>query len=337
MTAGRRAAASSAGGVYNGGRPVDPSREEDRPLTEVPTTTPPRRRPALLSLLVLALVAAVAAGCGGDDGAAGAEGDPAQTAPAATTIPLPDDVRATGTLVVATDPTSPPNEFVAPDDGAIVGMDVDLAEAIGEKLGLDVVIERVPFAAILPGVAARRYDLGISSLTVTRARARTVDFVTYFRAGSAFYVRRGARAVRTLADLCGRRVAVARGTTQARDVRRQRGRCRRAGRPPVRLRLHRDQGGVDRALDAGRADVAVADAPVAAHAVARSRGALATSGRPYGIAPYGIAVAPDRGLHEPVLAAVRALIADGTYRSILREWGLERGAIDAPRLVSARG
>lgn len=298
-------------------------------------TSPSRSIRLLALLLALALAVAGAAACGSDDDGDGDTAAEGTQPSAASTIAVPDEIRAAGTLVVATDPTYAPNEFIAPGDDDIVGMDIDLAEAIGEKLGLDVEIERSTFDAILPGLAARRYDLGISSFTDTRERERTVDFVTYFRAGTSFYKRRGAEGVRTLADLCGRTVAVERGTTQAMDVQRQSRRCEAAGRDPVDLQVYTDQNGANLAIQSGRAEIGMADSPVADYIVKQSNGMFESTGEPYGVAPYGIAIPKDSGLQEPVLAAVRALIEDGTYLSILREWGVEHGAIDAPQINGA--
>lgn len=286
---------------------------------------------------VLALAAGGVAGCGSDDEDAGSSPPTAAetTASGAVAIPVPEEIRSKGTLVVATDPTHPPSEFV--ERGDVVGMDVDLAEAIGERLGLDVEIERAPVDAILPGLAAGRYDLGVSSFTDTRGRGRTVDFVTYFRAGTSFYKRSGTEGVRTVADLCGRSVAVARGTTQARDARAQGRRCRAAGEDPVDVRAHRGQSGADRAIRSGRAEIGMAATPVAGYAVRQSDGALEPTGEDYGVGAYGIAIRKDSGLQDPILDAVRALMQDGTYDTILREWGLEHGAIDDPRITGALG
>lgn len=300
---------------------------------------PPSRFARLFAvLLVLALAVVGVAACGSDDdddgSAATTAADTSAAAPASG-IAVPEEIRSKGTLVVATDPTYAPNEFVERGGTNVVGMDIDLAEAIGETLGLDVEIERSTFDAIIPGLAARRYDLGMSSFTDTRERERTVDFVTYFRAGTSFYKRRGAEDVGTIEDLCGRSVAVERGTTQATDVQAQSRRCEADGRDRINLQVYTDQNGANLAIQSGRAEIGMADSPVADYIVLQSNGMFESTGEPYGVAPYGIAIPKDSGLQEPILEAVRALIADGTYDAILREWGVEHGAIDDPRINGA--
>lgn len=296
-----------------------------------------RKRPLwLLSVLIVAALAAFAAGCGSNDGGGSSSttSAPASTsgnASSSSAIAVPDAVRSKGTLVVATDPTYAPNEFVARDGRTIVGMDIDLVNAIAQKLGLRAEVQKATFDAIIPGLAARRYDVGASSFTDTRERERTVDFVTYFNAGTSFYVRRGGPDITTIADICGHKVAVEKGTTQATDVQAQNKKCSK----PADLQVYPDQNGANLAIQSGRADVGMADSPVAAYIVKQSGGQFQLDGQPYGTAPYGIALPKSSGLEEPVLQAVRALIRDGTYLTILRRWGVEQGAITDPKINGA--
>jgi polar amino acid transport system substrate-binding protein len=288
----------------------------------------------LTALVLLAFAAVGTAGCGsGDDASTASTSAPAATsqAPASGTIAVPEEFRSKGTLVVATDPTYAPNEFVDRDGRTIVGMDVDLIAAIGRQLGLEVDVQKATFDAIIPGLAARRYDVGISSFTDTREREQTVDFVTYFSAGTSFYVRTGGPDITTIADVCGEKVAVEKGTIQATDVETQNRRCD----TPADLQVYPDQNGANLAIQSGRADVGMADSPVAAYIVKQSGGMFRLDGEPYGTAPYGIALPKDSGLAEPVLEAVRALMADGTYRRILEQWGVEQGAISDPQINGA--
>ena len=80
----------------------------------------------------------------------------------------------------------------------------------------------------------------------------------------------------------------------------------------------------------------MADTPVAAYAVKQSDGKFKISGSSYGNAPYGIAMAKDSGLQQPVLAAVKALMADGTYKKILDYWVICRATRSAIRRSTER-
>jgi polar amino acid transport system substrate-binding protein len=176
----------------------------------------------------------------------------------------------------------------------------------------------------------------MSSFTDTKEREKTVDFVTYFSAGTSFFVRgQNGVTVNTLADLCGKKVAVEKGTTQQDDATGQSKKCKSAGKPAVQLLVFPDQNGANLALSSGRAEVGMADSPVADYQVKKSEGQFKSSGQPYGTAPYGIAIPKGAGLAKPLLAAVKKVMADGTYKSILTKWGLADGAITDPKINGA--
>ncbi|MEA2252251.1 MAG: polar amino acid transport system substrate-binding protein [Solirubrobacteraceae bacterium] len=80
---------------------------------------------------------------------------------------VPKAIRSKGALTVAADATYPPNEFIAPDGHTVVGMDADLAKALSAKMGLEAKVVNATFDSIIPGLAARKYDLGMSSFTDT--------------------------------------------------------------------------------------------------------------------------------------------------------------------------
>ena len=79
----------------------------------------------------------------------------------------------------------------------------------------------------------------------------------------------------------------------------------------------------------------MADSPVARYLVKRSAGQLELSGKPYNEAPYGIALQKGSRMAKPVLAALKKLMAAGTYRTILTRWGNQKGAITNPQLNGA--
>ena len=244
-------------------------------------------------------------------------------------------IKAKGTLIVAADATYAPNEFIGSDGHTVVGMDADLAAALGQVLGLKVNMVNATFDTIIPGLASGKYNLGISSFTDTKVREKTVDFVTYFVAGTSFYVKAsGGPDVTSLAGLCGHKVAAEKGTTQQADAQAQAPKCASAGKP-VTLLIFNDQNAVNLALSSGRADVAMADSPVAAYQVKQSNGTFKLSGQPYGTAPYGIAIPKNSGMAGPVLAALKHLMANGTYTKILQKWGVQEGAISTPVINGA--
>ncbi len=288
----------------------------------------------ILSLMALVIAALAIAGCGSDDDAAdegaGSTGEiAAVSVDQAAADLVPQAIRDEGTLTVAMDASYAPNEFFDEDGKTIIGMDSDLATAIGQTLDLDVEKQNVTFDAILPGLAADKYDIAISSFTDTKEREQTVDMVTYFTAGTGFYTNaENPTDVETVADLCGKTVAVQKGTVQQEDVEAQNEKCDK----PINVEVFSEQTDVDLAITSGRADVALADSPVAAYAVKQSDGRLASTGKDYDSAPYGIAVNKDNGMTEAIQKAVQSLIDNGTYAEILEKWGVSGGAIDESKI-----
>jgi polar amino acid transport system substrate-binding protein len=270
---------------------------------------------------------------------------PVATAASAGTTPrrdarvaaeAPAKIRAKGTLTVAADATYAPNEFIADDGHTVVGMDPDIAHALGRVLGLNVHVTNASFDTIIPGLASGKYDLGMSSFTDTKAREKVVRFVDYFSAGTSFYVdAHGGPSVQSLASLCGQTVAVERGTTQAADATAQSHRCTAAGKRPVSVHVFPDQNAANLAVASGRAQVGMADSPVAAYIVKKSHGKLALTGKAYDTAPYGIAVPKGSGMTTPIRDALTVLMGDGSYKSILAKWGVQSSAIAHARVDGA--
>ena len=117
------------------------------------------------------LTAVVLAGCGGDDNEKSSSSKlPAVSKNAKIAGEVPAAVKKKGTLTVAADATYAPNEFFAPNGKTIQGMDVDLAKDLAAVMGLKAKVVNATFDSIIPGLAAHKYDLGMSSFTDTRER-----------------------------------------------------------------------------------------------------------------------------------------------------------------------
>ena len=89
---------------------------------------------------------------------------------------------ADGVLVMATNASFPPYEFVG-DDGAFAGIDVEIAGLIAEKLGLKLEIQDVEFGSIIGGVQSGKFDMGMAGMTVTDERKESVNFSTTYATG----------------------------------------------------------------------------------------------------------------------------------------------------------
>jgi polar amino acid transport system substrate-binding protein len=296
---------------------------------------------ARIGVPALALLAL--AGCGSSSSSSSSSTPPATTATTANTIDssiaaqVPAAIKSKGTLTVAADASYAPNEFIASDGHTVIGMDADLMKALGEVMGLKVSVVNAKFETIIPGLAAGKYDIGASSFTDTKEREKTVDFVDYFSAGISFYAKVASPPpVKTVADLCGRSVSVEKGTTEQEEAGAQSKKCTAAAKKAVTVLVYPDQNGANLAISTGRAELGMADSPVAAYQVKQSGGAFALLGETYGAAPYGLAIPKTSGMSTPVLAALKVLIANGTYKQILTKWGVQAGAISTPVLNGAK-
>jgi polar amino acid transport system substrate-binding protein len=301
------------------------------------------RMTAVAAVMAIAVVA-LGAGCGSsNDDNGGGGGGGTLTAASFSVQPdqsivsqVPADIKSKGELTVAADATYAPDEFFGSDNKTVIGMDADLAKAIAGLMGLKATVENQTFDSIIPGIAAGKYDLGMSSFTDTKDREKTVDFVTYATAGESFFVNAdGGPDISSLDSICGLKVGAEKGTTEADDAAAQSKKCTDAGKDPVEVSTYQDEAGVNVALSSGRIDAGFADTPVADYAVKQSDGKFKLVGPSIANAPYGIAMAKDSGLQQPVLAAVKALMSDGTYAKIFDYWGLTDAKISNPTINGA--
>ena len=174
------------------------------------------------------------------------------------------------------------------------------------------------FDTIIPGLAAGKYDLGMSSFTDTKAREKVVDFVTYFSAGTSFYVKAAGGPDHQRA----RRPLRAQGRRGARDDpggRRQRagGEVQVRGNPGVTVLVFPDQNAANLAIASGRSEVGMADSPSPPTSSSSRTASSSSSERP--TARRRTASRSRRATGWPaVLAGIKALMANGTYDTILR-------------------
>jgi polar amino acid transport system substrate-binding protein len=237
---------------------------------------------------------------------------------------VPSAIKSKGTLTVAADASYAPDEFIGPDGHTVIGMDADLATALAKVMGLKANVVNATFATIIPGMAAGRYDVGMSSFTDTKMREKVVDFVDYANVGESFYTKAsGGTSIGSISDICGLSVAVETGTTEQTDAGTQSKTCVKAHKKPVNVLAFPNQNLGNLAVSSGRAQLGFSDTPVAGYQVTKTHGTFKLVGAAYAPAPYGIAVAKSTGLTKAVDAALLVLINNGSYGSIFSKWGLQ--------------
>src|SRR5258708_5774943 len=125
-----------------------------------------------------------------------------------------DKIKKAGVINIATDASYAPNEFK--QNGKIVGFDVDLGNAIAQKIGVKAQFSDVTFDNILPALTSGKYDISLSSFTDSKKREASFDFVTYFSAGESLIVKTGnpLKLSTSGLSLCGQKIAVAKTPTE---------------------------------------------------------------------------------------------------------------------------
>jgi polar amino acid transport system substrate-binding protein len=293
-------------------------------------TTPCRR--AILGLLVATTVTVSLAACGSESDTSSNPGGapaPSSTVDSALAAKVPAAIKATGKLIVGTDATYAPNEFLDTDGKTVIGFDVDLFKAVAQKFGLTTEWQPATFDSIIPGVGSAKYNVGVSSFTINPERLKQVTMVSYFSAGTQWAAKTGATV--NADDACGKKIAVQTATVQVDDLTARSKKCTDAGKAKITIDQYQKQSDATNAVVTGKDEAMLADSPVCAYAVKQTNGQLALLGDIYDSAPYGYVLAKDQAEFGGAIAqAVQQMIADGSYKAILAKWGVDAGAITTP-------
>lgn len=242
---------------------------------------------------------------------------------------LPDAVQAKGFLSVASEIQYPPFETFAEDNKTVLGIDADIAAALGKQLGVELRFASTSFDAIIPGLAAKRYDMAMSAMTDNKTRQKQVDFVDYFGSGGGIMARTADKSKYvTLDDLCGVSVGIAKGTTEVADAEKQSAKCQQEGKAAIDSQIFARQDQMVLALQSGRVAAAMADTPNSAATAQASKGQLVLTGPAYTKSVFGIVVPKgDDQLAKAIQAALQKIMDDGSYLAILKKYGQENNAI----------
>ena len=299
-------------------------------------------------LLTAGIVAAMTlSACGDDSGDASSSGTskpsagaalPSVSQDATLTAMVPQSVSADGKLTVGTDSSYAPSEFLAEDGTTIEGFDVDLFQLVAQKLGLTADFQSSSFDTIIAGVGSGKYEAGVSSFTINAERLQAADMVSYFNAGTQWAAKKGNPDKVDPDNACGLKIAVQTGTVQADDIAARSQQCEAAGKKAITVDSYEGQDEATNAVVSGKDVAVLADSPVMAYAVQQTNGRLALIGDIYDSAPYGYVTAKGQGqLAQAIQGAVQSLIADGSYKKVLTQWGVQDGAITDPAVNPAVG
>ena len=285
------------------------------------------------SMLVAGLAAATVAlaGCGSNSLSGGPShkgGNVSVSVDKAAAAKVPSSLKKKGTITVGTDASYAPSEFLAPNGSTIEGFDVDLFKAVAKKLGLKANFQNASFDTIITGVTGGKYDIGVSSFTINSTRMKQADMVSYFNAGTQWAAQPKEASKVNPQKPCGLNVAVQKGTTQLMDDLPAKIKACKAAGKPINVLVYDKQDQATAAVVAGKADAMLADSPVIAYAVKQSSGKLKAVGSIYAAAPYGYVIPKNDGqFGQAIVMALKDLDKAGDYTKILKNWGVDQGAI----------
>ena len=271
----------------------------------------------LIALLLAALMVLALAAC-----ASNASTDTTAPADSAAETESPaeeaaDSTAASGKLTMATEATFPPYEYY--DGDAIVGIDVEVAQAIAAKLGMELEVTDIAFDSIIPGIQTGKYDMGMAGMTVTDERKEQVNFSDSYATGVQVVIVKDDSAIASVDDLfadgANTVVGTQAGTTgfiyATSDI-------EDAGLGTVKS-FGKTTDAVE-ALKNGQVDCVILDNEPAKALVAANEG-LHILDTEYAVEDYAIAIAKENtDLLDKINTALAELKDDGTLQSIVDKY-----------------
>ncbi|MBT2400235.1 ABC transporter substrate-binding protein [Streptomyces sp. ISL-100] len=250
---------------------------------------------------------------------------------------LPKKYQDAGKIKVGTDAAYAPMEYE--EGGKIVGIDPDIAAALGKQLGVEFEFTSGTFDGLITSLNTGRQDIVMSAMSDTKARqeglddkgkkaGKGVDFVDYFESGVSLLVKKGnPENIKSLDDLCGKKVAVQRGTIYEDTFKDQAKKC---GKEKLEISAFDTDAEAQTRVKIGGAVADLNDYPVAAH-IAKTAGGgkdFEVTGDQIGAGPFGIAVNKDNTeLRDALKAALDAIIKNGEYEKVLEKWDVKDSAV----------
>jgi len=232
-----------------------------------------------------------------------------QPAAAATSYPAAEVL----SIKVATDATWPPFETVDETTKDIVGYDIDLFKAIGEKAGLKIEFINTPFDGVLSGIGTCQFDAAISAITITDERKKTMLFSDpYIDAGQIVVVQTSNTTVNSKDDLAGKTIGAQLGTTGEIEA-------KKLSNTTVKPYDTIDLAFLD--LQNGQIDAVIADYPTAFGFIAKSPDKIKAVGTPFTDEHYGIAVCNQKPeLVTRINGGLKQLVDTGYLAELEKKW-----------------
>jgi polar amino acid transport system substrate-binding protein len=238
------------------------------------------------------------------------------------------EVKKRGVLTTATEMQFPP--FDISDNGTYKGVDRDLVDAVAKELGVKVTYLDLPWTSVLPGLEAKKFDLVIAPVTITKERMKHYAFsVPIADATAALMKRADDKSIMKPEDIAGKTVGGQKGTAQVAQLKEFAAKLPK----PVEVKEYVDNNQASADLAAGRLDATVNSLPNLAYAAAQRPDTFAVVTPPFGKPTYfsWVARPEDKSLIDAINAAIVKLDGDGTMAKIQKTWFGQ--TVDLPKTV----
>ena len=224
-----------------------------------------------------------------------------------------------GTLVMSTNPTLPPLQFVD-STGKLKGMRITLGKEVAKRLCLKPEYISIEFSAMIPGLQAGRWDLINTGIFWNTKRAAMMNMIPYESAAISISVKKGnPLGISKEEDLAGKAVGVEIGGLEEKKLKEIDKNLRAKGLTPINIRVFDNFALAYQALRAGQTDASVAIDATAAEYAKRGEFDRAISG----MFPMPVALAMKNDiLAKTVLEAMNDMMEDGFYQELMDEYGL---------------
>jgi polar amino acid transport system substrate-binding protein len=227
------------------------------------------------------------------------------------------EIKKRGELATATEMQFPP--FDISDNGVYKGVDRDLIDAVGKELGVKVSYLDLPWTSVLPGLEAKKFDLCIAPVTITKERVKRYAFTVPIADATAALMKRAKdSSIMKPEDIAGKTVGGQKGTSQVEQLKAFAAKLTK----PVEVKEYVDNNQSYADLAAGRIDASVNSLPNLAYAAAQRSDTFAVVLPAFGQPTYfsWVARLDDKSLVDAINAAIIKVEADGTMAKIQQQW-----------------
>ncbi|WP_218712153.1 ABC transporter substrate-binding protein [Arthrobacter sp. BF1] len=251
---------------------------------------------------------------------------------------VPAAIAEDGKLTVGTTAGSVPLSFHATDNKTPIGSELDLAQLVADKLGLELDVQVTAWENWPLKTQSGDLEVVFSNVGINADRVKLFDFSTYRAAFMGFEAKStSSYDIKSSADISGLRISVGSGTNQEKILLAWNKELEAAGKAPAQLQYYSSDADTILALGSGRTDVNITPYPSAVYR-ANTRDDLKIVGKVNAGWPNETLVAAttlrDNGLAPVITDALNEVIKDGSYAKVLNRWGLSEEALTASETVN---